>query len=186
MPTSKTVSERWMLGVLEWAKAMKRSRLLQQQRPNDQTANTQPTSMAWRVGTAEWAKQSSRSRSLAKRKKDTDEQAPMPAWDTLIGSKKTEQIRSPGIGNVQSGAQLKTEKAMVDRTPRRWFAENKGFVLACVAVAIFAWMFRFDLKPSASPRIVPYVYVLDRWTGNVNLVEVKEREAQPEPGERRK
>lgn len=88
-------------------------------------------------------------------------------------------------GNVESNAQFKN-RVKADWKPRRWLAESKVFVLAFVVVALVAWMFRFDLKPSAYPRIAEFVYVLDRWTGNVYLVEVKNwNEVMDAPQERK-
>jgi hypothetical protein len=38
--------------------------------------------------------------------------------------------------------------------------------MACVAVVLFAWLFRYDAKPI--PTGFGGVYVTDRWTGTIS------------------
>jgi len=40
-------------------------------------------------------------------------------------------------------------------------------VFACVALAVFAWLARWEIVPS-SEEGTSSAYVLDRWTGNVH------------------
>lgn len=97
-------------------------------------------SKACLTGVLEWAKQRNRLRSP---------------------SEQARALKEPG--NEQASTQSRTEKAMTDRTPQHWLAKHRGFMLACVAVAIFGWMFRYEVLVVGTSR-APIVR-LDRWTG---------------------
>ena len=49
-----------------------------------------------------------------------------------------------------------------------FLSSNKWFLLACVALALFAYLFRYDIRSVNANS--PAAYVLDRWTGQVELI----------------
>lgn len=128
----------------------------------------------WALGVVKWLQQRrNRSRSPVKQSQETRPQKPQRR---ILSAGSWKQPSEPirGIGKMESNMQP-TSDVTGDRSFWRWLEESKGFVLACVAVALVAWMFRYDMKPSASPSMREEVYLLDRWTGNVYFVEVQER-----------
>jgi hypothetical protein len=49
-----------------------------------------------------------------------------------------------------------------------FLSRNKWFLLACVAMALFAYLFRYEVQPVNAEA--PAAYVLDRWTGLIELI----------------
>ena len=49
-----------------------------------------------------------------------------------------------------------------------FLSSNKWFLLACVALALLAYLLRYDIRSVYSTS--PAAYVLDRWTGQIELI----------------
>ena len=52
-----------------------------------------------------------------------------------------------------------------------WLKEHQTFVLGLIAIAVFVWMFRYEVTlPNEQSREFFKVYVRDRWTGEFKVV----------------
>lgn len=64
-----------------------------------------------------------------------------------------------------------------------FLSRNKWFLLACLVIAALAHLFRYEIQPVNAET--PAAYVLDRWTGQIELISedsVPTAEKNCEPG----
>ena len=51
-------------------------------------------------------------------------------------------------------------------------SQSTALIIALATLAIYAWLYRYELSPAGSAP--GYVYVLDRWTGKLHVVRGRE------------